>query len=351
MDKKIEQGKPFSNLEVSAFCGQVALILKSGISSFEGISIMLEDAATPEEKVILEKILEYMQETGSLYQSLSETGLFPSYMLHMTEIGEETGTLDEVMEALSNHYEQEDAIGKSIKNAVTYPLIMGGMMVVVIVVLLVKVMPIFNQVFVQLGTEMTGFSRALMNLGNVINQYSIALIALLVLAVAAILYGTRTKKGRNLFRRAGYHLNFIRPIFEEIAVCRFASGMALTLRSGLNPERSMELVQALNDDPLFQKKLEACQKHMEEGEDISEALHKSRIFSGVYARMASIGSKTGSMDQVMQRLASLYQDDIDSRMNNALAVLEPTLVIVLSLIVGVILLSVMLPLTGIMSSL
>lgn len=351
MNRKNGQGRPFSNIEVSAFCSQIALILKSGISSLEGVMIMLEDTSSPEEKAILEKIVENMQETGSLYQALSETGLFPSYMTHMIQIGEETGTLDEVMESLSVHYEQEDAIGKSIKSAVTYPLVMGGMMIVVIILLLVKVMPMFNQVFIQLGTEMTGVSRMLMNVGNAINRYSIVLTVLLLAAIAAIFIGSRTQAGRQLFRRAGYHLRSIRPIYEEIAACRFASGMALTLSSGLNPEQSMELVRALNDDPVFLQKLEACQKKMEEGEDLSEALRSVGIFSGVYARMASIGSKTGSMEQVMNRLAKLYQDDIDSRMNNALAVLEPALVIILSLIVGIILLSVMLPLTGIMSSL
>ncbi|MCI8814000.1 MAG: type II secretion system F family protein [Lachnospiraceae bacterium] len=351
MNRKKGQGRPFSNMEVSAFCSQIALILKSGISSLEGVTIMLEDATSPEEKAVLEKIIENMQETGSLYQALSETGLFPSYMIHMIQIGEETGTLDEVMESLSVHYEQEDAIAKSIKSAVIYPLIMGGMMVIVIIILLVKVMPMFNQVFVQLGTEMTGLSRMLMNLGNAINQYSIVLIALLLAAVAAILFCTHTQPGRQFFRKAGYHLGFIRPIYEEIAACRFASGMALTLSSGLNPDQSMELVQGLSDDPVFLEKLQKCQKQMEEGEDLSEALRSAGIFSGVYARMASIGSKTGSMEQVMDRLSKLYQDNIDSRMNNALAILEPTLVIILSLVVGVILLSVMLPLTGIMSSL
>lgn len=351
MNRNVKHGKPFSNTEISAFCGQISLILKSGISSMEGISIMLEDASSAEEKGILEQILEQMQMSGSLFQALTESGLFPSYMLHMVEIGEETGTLDEVMESLSDHYEQEDTISKSIKNAVTYPLIMGGMMVVVIIVLLVKVMPIFNQVFIQLGTEMTGFSRMLMDLGNAINRYSIVLIVLLIAVAAALLFCTRTSSGKAFCRKAGYHLGFIRPIYEEIAACRFASGMALTLRSGLNPERSMELVHALSDDPFFLEKLNACQDRIDKGEDLSEALHAAGIFSGVYARMASIGSKTGSMDQVMSRLSKLYQDDIDNRMNNALAVLEPTLVIVLSLIVGVILLSVMLPLTGIMSSL
>ena len=156
-------GKSFSSIELASFCGQIALILKSGISALEGLNIMLEDTFSPEEEPILNALIDSMQETGSLYQALDETKLFPSYMIHMVQIGEETGTLDEVMAALQTHYEREDAVSKSIRSAVTYPMIMTGMMVAVIIVLLVKVMPIFNQVFVQLGSEMTGFSRMLMN--------------------------------------------------------------------------------------------------------------------------------------------------------------------------------------------
>ena len=145
--------KPFSNIELSSFCGQTALILKSGISVTEGLTIMLEDAASPEEKEVLESLLESVQETGQLYQAMENTKIYPSYMIHMVQIGEETGTLDEVMESLRNHYEREDSISKSIRNSITYPMIMTGMMAVVIVVLLVKVMPIFNQVFIQHGDD------------------------------------------------------------------------------------------------------------------------------------------------------------------------------------------------------
>ena len=341
-------GKAFSSIELASFCGQVALILKSGISALEGLNIMLEDTFSPEEEPILKALIENMQETGSLYLALEETKLFPSYMIHMVQIGEETGTLDEVMAALQTHYERENAVRRSIQSAVTYPMLMTGMMAAVIIVLLVKVMPIFNQVFVQLGTEMTGFSRVLMDMGTAINRYSIVFIALLVLAAALILYGTKTQSGRNMCRGIGYKFGFSKAVYEELASCRFASGMALTLSSGLNPERSMELVDALNDDPFFQKKLNHCQQQLNEGKDLTDALAASGILTGMYARMASIGAKTGSMDQVMDTIASLYQDNID---NNILATLEPTLVILLSLIVGVILLSVMLPLMGIMSSL
>lgn len=341
--------KPFSNMEISSFCGQIALILKSGISSMEGLNIMREDASSSEEKEILDALISSMQESGYLYEALDSLKIFPSYMVQMVHIGEETGTLDEVMGSLQNHYEREDAIEKSIRSSVAYPMIMTGMMAVVIIVLLVKVMPIFNQVFIQLGTEMTGFSKALMSVGTAINRYSAVFILILLVLAAFGFYGIYTESGKKKFRKLGYKFKFSRIIYEEIAACRFASGMVLTLGNGLNPERSLELVASLSDDAVFQKKLEACKNEIEEGEDISKALVKSGMFTGVYATMVSIGSKTGTVDQVMEKIAGLYQEDVDTRMNNILAVLEPTLVVLLSIIVGVILLSVMLPLMGIMS--
>lgn len=351
MNIKNSSARPFSNIEISAFCGQLAMILKSGLPALEGISIMLEDASSEEERQILQGILDRLMMSGSLCQALAESGLFPPYMLHMVEIGEETGTMDQVMQALSDHYAREDAVSRSIHHAVTYPLIMAGVMILVILVLLVKVMPIFQQVFLQLGSEMTGISRILLDMGTAINRYSLIFILLLVLLMALLLYGSKTASGRKQFLRLGYRLKFTRTLLNETAACRFASGMALTLSSGLNQERSMELVRSLNEDPEFEKKLAKCQEEITRGEDLSAALHEAGIFSGVYSRLAAIGGKTGAMDQVMKQLAERYQDDIDSRMERLLSVLEPTLVIILSLAVGVILLSVMLPLTGIMSSL
>ena len=111
------------------------------------------------------------------------------------------------------------------------------------------------------------------------------------------------------------------------------------------------MVGSLNDDPDFQKKLENCKERLAGSEELSTALTASGIFSGMYSRMSAIGGRTGAMDQVMKQIADLYQDEMDDKMNRAIAVLEPTLVIALSLVVGVILLSVMLPLMGILSSL
>ncbi len=342
---------PLSNMEVSAFCSQMAMILHSGIFVMEGISIMLEDTRDSEERALLEQVDKALQETGILHEALRKTGAFPEYMLQMIRIGEETGKLDEVLSALSTYYDREASIAQTIKNAVTYPLIMVFMMLLVILVLVTKVMPIFDQIFQQLGNEMTGFSRAVLNLGIAINRYSAVLLVLVILLAAAALYFGKSRKGRRQFHSFAIHISFIRSFMERLTACRFAGGMSLTLSSGMSPEECLKLTSGLIGEEGFGKKIDVCQKAIENGQELSEALTDAEIFTGIYARMASIGDRTGALDEVMQEIADRYQEEIDLKFTGIIGALEPTLVIILSLIVGMILLSVMLPLMGIMSSL
>lgn len=334
--------RKFSNIELSFFCNQLAMILTSGISSMEGLSMMTDESENEEEKQILKIILSHLENGCNLHEALKETELFPSYLLQMVKIGEETGKLDDVFSSLAQHYHREDSIKNSIRHALTYPLIMTVMIILVILVLLIKVMPIFNQVFIQLGSEMTGFAGLLVSLGENLSKYVVIVISGILLLAILFFY---------LGKQFVYRIPVIKRIYEKVAACRFASGMALALSSGLNPDLSMDLVCELNEDAVFAEKLDACRAYMAEGEDLSKALLCAGIFTGLYARMASIGSKSGTMDQVMAQIAESYQEEVDTRINQMLAVIEPTLVVLLSLIVGVILLSVMFPLIGIMSNL
>ena len=180
MEKRTQQGK-LTNLEIASFCSEMAMILKSGISSLEGVDLLREDAQTKAEKELLDEIYQSVMDTGRLDQALEETKVFPEYLIRMTQIGEETGTLDEVMESLAEHYDREEAIRRSVRSAISYPLLMIGMMLVIIIILMTKVMPVFDQVFRQFGQEMTGFSRGILLAGNALSRYS-AVFAVLVFA-------------------------------------------------------------------------------------------------------------------------------------------------------------------------
>lgn len=350
MSKQIHQ-KTLDNMETAAFAEQMAMILKSGISALEGISIMLEDADGQEELALLSAINDELEISGKLYNSLKSTHVFPSYMLQMVQIGEETGTLDDVMESLAAHYQREEAISKSIRTALTYPLIMIGMMFVVIIVLVTKVMPVFNQVYRQLGREMTGLSGGILAAGTVLSRYGIVFIILLIVLVILLIYFTKTKSGKRHLLKLGYHFHFSRELYEKMAACRFADGMSLTLRSGMTPEQGLDFSGGLIDNPYFVNKIVSCKKLLSEGYDLSESLHETKIFTGIYSRMTSLAGKAGVMDETMSKIAEQYEDEIDAEISSFISILEPTLVIILSVIVGVILFSVMLPLMGIMAGL
>ena len=335
MTKEFQQ-KMLSNMELSEFCGQMHLILHAGISVFEGLNILLEDARNEAEKELLQKMILEMEMTGYFFEAASSTSVFPDYALHMIKLGEETGTLDDVMNGLSQHYIREENMAEMIRSSFIYPSIMLGMMALVVLVLLTKVMPIFNQVFQQLGQEMTGFSAGLLNLGNLLSKYSIALIILLVLLILLGFWGRKK-------------IPFYKNIHDQLAACRFADGMAIALKSGMTVEQSLDLVENLLENDEFRKKIADCKEKIASGKDLSTALHSSKIFMGTYARMATIAEKTGAMDEAMFHISEEYEHSVNTKINQLISMIEPTLVIVLSVIVGIILFSVMLPLLGIMS--
>lgn len=161
-----------TNSELANFTSQMALILQAGISPYEGIGIMVEDSDNDKTKQFLTSIEDSLNHGEQLYISLQNTNVFPAYALHMIQIGELSGRLDEVMHSLSIHYQRQYENNESIKSAVSYPLIMIGMMFVVVLVLITKVLPIFNQVFEQLGTSITGFSKIILDLGQSFSTYS-----------------------------------------------------------------------------------------------------------------------------------------------------------------------------------
>ena len=340
-----------SHAEAAAFCGQMYLILKSGISALEGVSILLEDAQSDAEKEILSVAYEEIMQNGYLAPALEKTGVYPDYLINMVKLGEDTGTLDEVMHALQSHYEREDSISKSIRSALTYPLIMIGMMILVIVVLITRVMPVFQQVFRQLGHEMTGFSKAILSAGSVLTNYAAVIAGILAVLVLLCVYLLKAPSGKVMLMKLGYRFRFSRDIYEKTAACRFAGGMYLSLKSGINPSHALEFAETLIDNPYFKSKVTSCRELVDGGEDISHALQETKIFTGMYARLTSIAGRSGSMDEAMAQIADQYEAEVAERMTDYISRLEPTLVVILSLIVGVILFSVMLPLLGIMSGL
>lgn len=343
--------KPLNTQELIYFSEQISMILRSGIPVLEGLTIMAEDCTGEDGEALLRELSDQMENGQTFHQALSSTGAFPSYFLNMAEIGEQSGRLDEVMEALSRYYSSQAEMISSIRSAILYPFAMLGMMIVIVIVLITKVMPVFEQVFRQLGSGLTGFSLGIYRLGQGLGRCSFLFVGIAVVLALLILFFAFTHAGRAKFARMSASLPFTRKLSVKLASARFASGMALCLKSGLDTDASLEMVSRLTEHPVLQQRTEVCRSELAQGQSFDSAVKDSGLFTGLQARLISVGFKTGSLDQVMEKLAAQYEEDASNTITHIISVVEPTLVAVLSVLVGLVLLSVMLPLMGIMSGL
>ena len=334
--------------ELAAFAAQLSLTVKTGIPLSEAIMILLEDAETEAAKKLLGKILEKLELGESLADSLKETGVFPIYMTQMIEIGEASGRLDTVLDSLHRYYEREDNIGKSAKNAITYPVIMLIILIVIIIILVTRVLPIFNQVFNTLGGEMTPLAQGAMRIGEIISNSSVVLVVIIVVIAVALLVMGLTQGGKRALASLGQRI--FRKLSDRMAAAKFASGMSLMLASGLDIDRSVELTLPLMNNPRMYEKVEKLKEMTEQGQSFTDAVVKKKIFSGMQGRMLTLGFKSGNLDTVMDQIAGDYEREVDDRLDRLISVIEPTMVAILCVIVGLILLSAMLPLLGVMST-
>lgn len=336
--------------ELSAFSGQLAMILHSGISVLEGVSIMQEDMPDGEGRSIISTIYSSLEETGELAGALLASGVFPEYFIKMTEIGERSGTLEDVMSSLSDYYRRQESLTRSIREALTYPLILICMLFAVLIVLMTQVMPVFGEVFEQLGIEMTGVSSMIFRLSGVMQTVATFLLILIVLLALACVLALRSKKGRETLLLILIKLPIGRRVMERLACSRFSDALSLALHSGLDMGESFTLAAGLTDQKLFQGKMEKAGTLLEEGSDLADSLRDSGIITGLNARMLSIGFRTGSAEDALKQIAVSEQEEADNRIQKAVGALEPTMTAVLSLLTGMILVSVMLPLLSVMAN-
>lgn len=338
-----------NNRELFQFCEQFSIILRSGMSAIEGLAILNDDSQTERGKEILTFLYKDMEESGSLAHAMEQSGAFPASAAAYVRTGEETGCLDEVMKGLSAFYAKEIQITDQIQSAVAYPLVMLGMMTAVIVILLVKVLPVFRQVFRQLGLEMSGISGALLGIGETLSHYSTAFLILLAAMIGFILFLVLHPKGQELIRKIVCRFPGTKEIPVNLDYSRLCQCISLGIRSGLSPELCVELAGAVVTQTEIREKLASIQKQLAEGYGFTEAITESGLFKAMELRLISLGFQAGASDEVMEKLAEQYEEKSTDSVSHIVSILEPTIVIVLSILVGLVLLSVMMPLLGLLS--
>ena len=342
--------KNLSFAEISDFCNELSMLIKSGITPSSAIDILLIDTKDNSAQIILKRMQEILHQGMPLSEAINDSKVFPPYVYSMIKMGEESGNLDVVLSSLSDYYEREYNLSEDIRSAVLYPLIMVTMMFMVILILVTKVMPIFGQVFAQLGTSLNSFSNTLLNIGQALNNWALFIAFILIILGILFVYSTQTTNGHKLFKKVSGNIRPFKQIYHDLAAARFAGTMSLAISSGMDTYNALNIVSQIVESKEIEESIKLCRKKILEGDSFPEAVEKTNIFSKLYNQMVLVGFRSGSMDQVLDQIAGRYETAVARKISNTLSILEPTLVIFLSIVVGMILLAVILPLMGIMST-
>ncbi len=337
----------FTNEELSLFCMELSLLLRAGIGVGEGLYLLAQDSGDAE----LLKLAEEVEQGVPLEEALSASNLFPAYVCGLVRVGEQTGRLEEALRALAAYYDSRQQLNDRIRGALVYPAVLFVVMLAVVLVLLVKVLPVFDDVYASLGGELTGIAGWLLSLGQMIRAaMPLLLVVLLVAAVllaAVFISSSFREKVLGFWRKKWGD----KGIARQLSSARYVQALAMGLRSGLAAEEAVCLAAELEGSdspaqPRYQKVLSALQQ---EG-DLTKGLAAGEILSPAFVRMLTLAQRSGSTDEVMEEIARRLERESEESLEKKVGRVEPTLVIVMSLLVGVILLSVMLPLMNIMSA-
>ncbi|MGX8705700.1 MAG: type II secretion system F family protein [bacterium] len=342
--------RSITSAELSSFCSQVALILSAGLPLYDGMETLAETTKGTEYADWYENASRAVNETGSLYDALKRDDRWPTYLVEMTGIGEQTGQLENVMNGLAEYYDREERIRDSVVSAITYPLVLGVMLVLIIMIMLWKVLPVFQRVLNSMGMEMTRSGSALMNLGSTIGWVVLALVGVVVLAVLviAILMKTSARDATMAFLRRLFPP--IRRLSMKLSSSRVASVLSMMLSSGFPTGEALRIMPSILSDAEAGDRVKGIHKNLESGMSFADAMEQSKLFEGLHNRMIRMGVAAGREDSVMNKIADIYEVQVENGITQLVAIIEPTLIAMLSIVIGAILLSVMLPMAGILSS-
>jgi type IV pilus assembly protein PilC len=342
--------KMISHEDISSICLELSLLLHAGIGVGDALALLLEESSQEYEE-LLTGIAKEVDEGAALSAALRNTGRFPVYVAGLVEVGEQAGRTEEALRALSGYYEYRTRLDRRVRSALLYPAVMLMLMLVVIAVLLIKVLPIFEDVYRSLGGRLTGMAGGLLSLGRLLDR--IMPVLWVLLAAFVLFFGVFAVSGA--FREK--ILSWWRKLWGDKGIAgrmntaRLAQALSMGMSSGLSLEEAVALAAGLVEDvPDAKKRCMDCRDRLEKGENQGNALKESGLLPAASCRLLELGQRSGSGDVSMEKIARDMAEESEASLEEMVGRVEPALVLVCSMLVGLILLSVMLPLMHIMST-
>ena len=344
--------RKLDNLGVSAFCESMGMMVRAGIQTDEAVALLEQGTAEKEKGVLgagITLMKERVEEGASLSDAMREAGIFPEYALKMVAAGETSGRQEDVLFRLSRYYRDQKTISEKIRSAVTYPAAMIVLIIAVLAVMLAMVLPAFTDVYDSLTGSLSASTYSYIRWAYGFCWFALVLMIVIAVCLFGGLYLWNNGK-KEAVEKVLRRIPLCAEILDNMGMFCFTSALGTFLASG-----ELQDIAVIDSIPMaecrpVEEKLKKCVARMEEGHSIAQAAYDEELFEPVYGRMLLAGERSGNMESVLERLTELLEENCTAKVDSLVGIVDPLLSGVLMFTVGLSLLSVMLPLIGMMNS-
>ena len=336
--------------DLALFSRQLATLVNAGVSMVRGLGVMCDQCANPRLKIALTEVLDDVQQGTNFSDALRKhPKVFDKLYCAMVQAGETGGVLDDVLARLATLLEDSARLTNQIKSAMTYPIVVSSIAVLIFLAMCIFIIPVFDGVFKSLGGELPAFTQILVNISNFLKSEKIFIIPAIAFGLAFIYKRVYATPAGQLYLD-GVFLKL--PLFGDLvvktAVARFARTFGSLSRAGVPILASLEITAETAGNLVISNAIDSARNAVREGGQIAPAMEKTEVFPVMALQMVSIGEETGEIDKMLMKVADFYENEVEESVKALTSLMEPLMIVVLGGMVGSIIVGMYLPIFSIM---
>lgn len=346
--KKRESKKKIKSDTISHFCRQYGIIIASGINSITGLESLAQRSGNKVLSEEINRIVGDLKAGATLADSmLDDKSKFPKLLSAMVATGEATGTLEEVLKSMGSFYEREHRINQKIKNASTYPIIVGIVSFLMLFIFTSFIMPSMMESIIEVGAEMPPISQMIMKIGEFMKNYwYLVLLGIIGLGLFIKQY-IKTPIGRYNKDVLVNKIPLLNKGINAIVSMRFSKALYLFVSTGFPLLQGLDYIKESLNNSIAEKAVQKAKEGIIRGETLAENLDEAKYFDPVLIQMLSIGEQTGQLENISNQMSEFYEHEADIYLNRMVSMIEPIMIVLVGIMVAFLVIGVFLPMLSI----
>jgi type IV pilus assembly protein PilC len=331
--------------DIAVFSRQLATMLQAGIPLVQGFDIVASGHENPAMQKLLSAIKVDLESGTTLAEALAKHPIyFDDLFVNLVNSGEQSGALETLLDKIATYKEKTEAIKKKIKKALTYPAAVLVVAIIVTAVLLVFVIPQFEDLFKGFGADLPAFTQMVVNLSDFVRTQGWVIIIGLIAASSAFMYfKKRSRRFNEFLDRALLKTPIIGEIVRKAAIARFTRTLSTMFAAGVPLVEALESVAGATGNIVYEKATYEIRTEVATGQRLQRAMEATELFPNMVVQMVAVGEESGSLDEMCAKVAEFYEADVDDAVDNMSSLIEPMIMAILGILVGGLVIAMYLP--------